>query len=58
MMAMGSLSRLQNFKPLSAFLVLFNSDIQTQKSGGNRPIVWDIGNVPHNGPVGAPALYW
>jgi len=42
MMAMCSLSRLQNLEPLSALLVLFNSAIQTQKAGGNRPIVWTL----------------
>jgi len=58
MVAMGLLSRLQHLAPLSVLLVLFNSAIQTQKDGGNRPIVWDIANVPHDGAVGALALYW
>jgi len=56
MIAMGLLSGLQNLEPLSAFIISFNSPVQTQKGGGNRPIVWDILNVPHDGGCG-PDVY-
>ena len=52
---MDSLSRLRNLEPLSALLILLiNFAIQTQKGEGDRPIVWDIANVPHDGAVGVP----